>query len=172
MAEHQMSQIMPSFTIHCGFPESRDGPSGVGLLAPWIVFCVNSVEGDLVFGTFCFAIEDLSVNLPATFSGWDLHEFIEQLERFHQTLEGSAKLIDFSHLVHIVLAVANPARGAIKISATVGIYFPEFSPTDRGVEFTVDGLMTEQSYLPGLVREISQLIEETGVIVKDPWSED
>jgi hypothetical protein len=38
--------------------------------------------------------------------------------------------------------------------------------------FTVDGLLVEQSYLPGLIGQIRQLIAETGIIVRNPWSDE
>ena len=162
---------MPNLTIRCGFPESPEGPSGAGIPSELLVFDFGAVNDDLAVCTFCFTLGEVSVTLPESFTGWDLYEFAKQLQLFHGTLQGSIEFQNWSLSMSIVFTVVNPARGTIKIGVTIEPHFSEFSHEDRGVAFSVDGLVMDQSWLPDLVRQIHAVIRDTGVVVRDPWSE-
>lgn len=95
--------------------------------------------------------------------GCDLARFVDELERLHATLEGEALFYDLDQVVEITIRVIERGRGRLSTEVRIDQRL-------EGIEnsITLRGFEIEQSYLPGMVRDIRQFISESGVSVRPP----
>jgi hypothetical protein len=115
---------------------------------------------DLTFSSYCF--------------GYDLAEFARELESFHARYEGVARLINQIGDIQIELSLVHPARGIVGVVATLEhwVAWPaDYAPVRQQAErraLVFQGFTIEQSYLPSLVTQIRQFLDETGVSTIHP----
>ena len=105
-------------------------------------------------------------NLQLTFKwgcwGCDLVRFADELERLHATLEGEALFWDLDQVVEIPIRVAHRGRGRLAVEVRI-----DRRPAEQD-SITLRGFEIEQSYLPGIVRDIRRFIADSGIYVRPP----
>jgi len=108
----------------------------------------------------------LQHNLRLTFNwgcwGCDLVRFADELERLHATLEGEALFWDLDQVVEIPIRVTHRARGRLAVEVRI-----DRRPAEQD-SITLRGFEIEQSYIPGMVRDIRRFITDSGIYVRPP----
>jgi hypothetical protein len=95
--------------------------------------------------------------------GEDLVRFADSLDRLHSTLEGEAIFWDLDQVVELTIKVADRTRGRISIDGRI----------DHGVDrirtrIPLHGFEIEQSYVPGIVRDIQRFVSECEICTLSP----
>lgn len=107
--------------------------------------------------------------------GYDLSTFADELERLRRQLEGAAEFANQEESVRLVFSVSSPGRGRLVVGGEV--VFRDGSGDDEilagvlprpGARLAFDGLVCEQSYLPGLVRDIREFLRDGLVCLVHP----
>ena len=88
--------------------------------------------------------------------GADLVRFADSLERLHATLEGEALFYDLDQVVELTFRIADRGRGRLSVEGRIDQH------VDRGIRNLIPlrGFELEQSYVPGIVRDIRQFVSE------------
>src|SRR5262249_42673174 len=84
----------------------------------------------------------------------DLVRFADSLEQLHATLEGEALFYDLDQVVELKFTVSDRGRGRISVEGRIDQH------VHREVRNLIPlrGFELEQSYVPGIVRDIRQFV--------------
>ena len=112
--------------------------------------------------------EQESLRLEFIYScfGRDLLEFADSLKNLHASLEGEA-VLDLLR-VKIAIRAVDPSRGRLGVEVRL---MQEFTGDPSAIAhrtIILDGFEIEQTYVPGIVREIRQFISESGISTDYP----
>ncbi len=129
-----------------------------------LTLCFLEVHGDAVIAEIGLSAGPCDARFGVTLLGYDLFEFVKELERVYESLEGTARLAGAD--IEIEFVVVNKGSGRIRISGQV---FGSID-WDGKVRLAFSGLMTDQSYLPELIRRLKSFLVESGVSVENPWT--
>jgi hypothetical protein len=107
-------------------------------------------------------------NLQVTYHfgccGDDLVRFADSMERLHAILEGEAVFYDLDQVVELRFKVADRGRGRISVEGTIDQH------VNREIRNLIPlrGFELEQSYVPGIVREIRRFISDYEICASAP----
>lgn len=110
--------------------------------------------------------------------GFNLRRFIDDLAEIHRNMAGSARLYDQDDDVILCVTFLDDARGRIVIGGGLrnAVFFAESTCDERfvtgafdaGIRTTFDGLISDQSYLAGLIGSLENVLRSTGVSTSNP----
>lgn len=132
-------------------------PEGLATLK--VLLTLNA--GDIALHTLCF--------------GFDLERFAAQIEELHHTFDGEASFCNAEGSIHIKMVMAKQSRGRLALGGKIEfLHFPEpallcVGFRDKpGGDLVFDGLITEQSRLPDLIRDIRRFVQDEGISTMNP----
>jgi len=147
-AEERAAKIGCPKQLVLAFEYPWDWPPERGLLGGSVIFEEALIEGRVNF--LCF--------------GWDVQSFADSIEEFHASYGGQAQFMNREGSVELLLSVHDRGRGIIEATLRVfrlDAHLRGTPPDACWVSFGGFGL--DQSCLPGLVRDLREFLERTGV---------
>ena len=114
--------------------------------------------------------ESPSVRYPAMFRWTDVHQFVRELDAAHRNLRGSAILKDWDAIRVLCISVLDHGSGQFVAGGTLTsllLHTSDHCRDDPCREFshcamnaTYDGLVFDQSYLPSVISQTSQYVNQ------------
>ncbi len=113
---------------------------------------------------------------PCVLLGYDLAKFVKAVQQIHKSLLGTALLESQDQHTQLNFTVEHSGRGIVSVRgrlSNAAYYVPgnvlPHSPVEAGIDFRFGGLLTDQSYLPGLVESITQFLADEDISTASPW---
>ncbi len=129
-----------------------------------LTLCFLEVHRDAVITEIRLSAGPCNAIFGVTLLGYDLSEFVKELEMVYASLEGTARLAGAD--IEIEFAVVDKGSGRIRISGQIFGFIDWYGE----VKLAFSGLMTDQSYLPELIRGLKSFLAESGVSLENPWA--
>jgi len=127
---------------------------------------LSATSGPTAFVDLTLHMVQWSLQLTYIWSccGEDLVRFADALERLHASLEGEAIFWDLDQVVELTFKVADRTRGRISVEGRID------QNLDRGIrnQIPLRGFEIEQSYLPGVIRDIRRFVSESEICTLSP----
>ena len=123
-------------------------------------------------GVFTFHGFGAKIEVACSFEGVCLRRFLDQLSEIYAKLDGTAWLVSDDHTVAIRFAAGDLGRGRFVVGGNVSLigvldYAESGAPKEPcldmeypGAEFNFDGIVTEQTYIPGYQAVLMELLKE------------
>jgi hypothetical protein len=147
-----------------------------------VILCFGPAIHTYTFNCFVkVEIDNWKVSLPElTYYGHEVSYFIEQLQELYNSLKGSAVFTDWDLLNELIFKEAYNKKGYIEIS---GYYRfiesgAEFNENEQifgknwNFAIAFKSFRIDQTYLPGIIKDLKEALRETGVSLDEPRIED
>lgn len=115
-------------------------------------------------------------SFPCTLLGHDLARLVDDLQRIHTSLEGTAQLSSFDEDVEVNFTVEDAGRGIVSIHGRLYRSFVGVPgnvlhslPSDAGFEVRFGGFLVDQTYLPDVMEKINRFLRDSEVSTQSPW---
>ena len=118
--------------------------------------------------------EDL-LKVGCNLLGWNLWCFVQQLAEVHNTLVGSARLVNISGDLDILVTVVDQTRGMLSVQGLVadGLYpedLPDKMSGNAGIAMVFAGVTFDRSQLTEMLAALGEFLKEVKVDgTEDPW---
>jgi len=141
----------------------------------------GDITNDHVRCNLAFSTPDHKIEFGCMFYGINIFNFANELEQLHQKLEGSARLNNWDNEPLLCLTVVDSARGYIAMGGEIraAIHWTDIRSEDNfidppmygyaaGIRVSFEGLMIDQSYLPAMIRDAREFLNDTGISTEGP----